>query len=358
MRSRSGMEKFFMITNAVVIAIFTLQIILGGVPIYNNTTVGDVSAAYPTPITPAPYAFFVWFVIVAGVIGLAVYQFFTYSYTVYKFNLLLALSLLLSGFWMLAFNYEQMFAAFILALVPVILLTIGRVRAGYGLRWNKAWTKDNFKIFCCCRCVPDKYDMLVEDDSDRNDSDSNVQNPPTRTLSSNTARVATPSNSQLNLSATNPMSPPVSASTSVDMGATTAQTTTTTKNRGMMYDILDYLFIENVIETYRAWSVVALALTSIILFDDALNTTISETWAVITLLIVSVLTLTEMICYSNVMFPFTVVWALVGILVALPEGSVITTWVLIILALALPPWVIVIGLRLSHYYRPPSYDNL
>lgn len=111
---------------------------------FNEQTMGQVSAKFPTPLTPAGYAFGIWGLIFLALLVYAVWQLLPAQRTLALPDAVarpLTLAATATGFWVVLFAYEKigLSVATMLVILGSLILTYGRarqlVRAGAAPPW-------------------------------------------------------------------------------------------------------------------------------------------------------------------------------------------------------------------------------
>jgi len=89
----------------------------------NGTTTASVSDRYPTPVTPADYAFSIWVLIYAGLLAFAIYQLLPANIAKYtKIRTLYVASCVLNCAWIFFWLYDRIAICLALILLLVVCL--------------------------------------------------------------------------------------------------------------------------------------------------------------------------------------------------------------------------------------------
>lgn len=106
------MKKFLPIANGIALFITVVMSYLSNTGIFNDNTMGSVSAAYQNAFTPAGYAFSIWGIIYLGLLGFVIYtgrSLFTKKEStpeLLKIGWWFVFSCLANSLWVLAWLYD------------------------------------------------------------------------------------------------------------------------------------------------------------------------------------------------------------------------------------------------------------
>ncbi|WP_214626386.1 tryptophan-rich sensory protein [Paenibacillus agaridevorans] len=142
------------------VLVLVMNVLAQRLPLGGRTT-GELSAKYPSLVTPAGYAFSIWLLIYAFLIGFVIYS-FTHagrnSKAVQAVGFYFPLSCVFNAGWLLAWHYEYVNASVfvMLALLLTIIAIYTRVRAAgetyvsMGERW---FVRVPFSLYLGWICV-------------------------------------------------------------------------------------------------------------------------------------------------------------------------------------------------------------
>src|SRR5215213_9600051 len=89
----------------------------------NGTTAAEISARYPTPVTPAGYAFSIWSLIYSGFLAFSVYQLLPSNLAKFqRIRAFYVLTCVLNCGWLYFWHYDQIGVCFVLILLLAITL--------------------------------------------------------------------------------------------------------------------------------------------------------------------------------------------------------------------------------------------
>ncbi|WP_310395840.1 hypothetical protein [Hymenobacter sp.] len=119
---------------------------------FNGQTMGQVSAKYPTLLTPAPYAFSIWGLIFLGLAAYAVWQLLPAQHRLSLPDAAakpLALASVATGAWVVLFAYELILpsVAVMLLILAGLVTAYGRVRRRLAAGAEPGWVGVPFSLY-------------------------------------------------------------------------------------------------------------------------------------------------------------------------------------------------------------------
>lgn len=288
---------------------FLALLILGPLGTFGGVTTAQVSAAYPTPLTPAPYTFGIWFLIMGSLGVFCIYQFWLDEDKLKRVGFFLGIALLCSGFWMLAWSYKIFWLTVTLAVAAVIMLKLVRVYGAYGYPLRKfAQARVAWAFFCCgFTCIWDEGGAYAPICENKNAKGKKKE---VRDYESRSGAVI----------------------------------------------FAELFFFEMPLAVYTAWSVVAAVLT-IFVAAEADGNPVSQAVGVLLAIFIVALALLDLVLASNMFYALTTIWAAIGVCVEQIGTYAVPATVIVSIAILGVFTLMVILLRFVYYLMRDSLHS-
>lgn len=302
--------------NIVAYLIFVTVLSIGSFNVMNDSSVATISNKYPTLLTPGSPAFGIWIVIMVGLGGFMIYQFFTKSDILKRIHFTLAIALLLSAGWVPSFIYERHVLTIFLAGGSLGLLIWARISSLYGVPTVYLMRAITYRTLFCCKFDCDKGSVERVNDN----------NP--------TAMERYDEWNQ-----------------SIMERGHASEADEKEARYGGFHDIMQFLFIETPLAIYTAWSLVAFVLTILVSAQFYGGSTFDEYWAIIVIIALGLVSMVELVTLSNVMYTATINWALIWIAIEhMAVDRIYQSTITVIVATG-ALWTLILLLRVAHYFR-------